>query len=337
MRSRPATARRPAFLVTIDTEGDNLWARPREILTKNSAFLPRFQALCERFGQRPTWLTNHEMAMCPVYREFAHDVLARNVGEVGMHLHAWNSPPVVPLTADDFRYQPFLIEYPEPIMREKVRRLTSLLEDTFGVPMRSHRAGRWALDSTYAQVLVEAGYSIDCSVTPTIDWSGTRGAPGGNGGANYTAFPAVPYYIDLSDIGRRGTSPLLEVPMTTRQAYPRASRMVPRRLQSGPLRRLRTSRLWLRPRGRNRAEMLELVARGAAEGWPHLEFMLHSSEFMPGGSPTFPDERAIEHLFEDLEVLFSRVAATCEGMTLSEFAASWQADPAAAGCSATEA
>jgi len=25
-----------------------------------------------------------------------------------MHLHAWNSPPLMPLTDDDFRHQPFL-------------------------------------------------------------------------------------------------------------------------------------------------------------------------------------------------------------------------------------
>ena len=33
---------------TIDTEGDNLWSRPRTITTCNSRYLPRFQALCKR-------------------------------------------------------------------------------------------------------------------------------------------------------------------------------------------------------------------------------------------------------------------------------------------------
>ena len=39
-----------AFLITIDTEGDNLWACPREITTYNSHYLPRFQQLCERYA-----------------------------------------------------------------------------------------------------------------------------------------------------------------------------------------------------------------------------------------------------------------------------------------------
>jgi len=38
-----------------------------------------------------------------------------------MHLHAWNSPPLVPLTSDDFHYQPYLIEYPDPVMKEKIK------------------------------------------------------------------------------------------------------------------------------------------------------------------------------------------------------------------------
>lgn len=134
------------FIITIDTEGDDLWSKPREITTRNAAYLPRFQALCERFGFKPVYLTNYEMANCATFVEFARDVLARDAGEVGMHLHAWNSPPLVQLTGDDFRFQPYLIEYPEPVMREKIRTLTRLLEDRFGCEMVSHRAGRVAFD-----------------------------------------------------------------------------------------------------------------------------------------------------------------------------------------------
>lgn len=32
-------------------------------------------------------------------------------------------------------------------------------------------------------------------------------------------------------------------------------------------------------------------------------FMLHSSEMMPGGSPSFPDEKSIEELYECIEKL----------------------------------
>lgn len=62
---------KPAFIITIDTEGDNLWQNHRVIKTENARYLARFQALCERFGFKPVWLTNYEMAIEPVFIEFA--------------------------------------------------------------------------------------------------------------------------------------------------------------------------------------------------------------------------------------------------------------------------
>ena len=141
------------FIITVDTEGDNIWARPREITTRNAAFLPRFQSLCERYRFKPVYLTNYEMAISDAFCEFGRDVVARDAGEIGMHLHAWNSPPLCPLTEDDFRYQPYLVEYPAAVMKEKIRTLTRLLEDRFGRRIASHRAGRWAFDGRYAAML----------------------------------------------------------------------------------------------------------------------------------------------------------------------------------------
>ncbi len=47
-------------------------------------------------------------------------------------------------------------------------------------------------------------------------------------------------------------------------------------------------------------------------------FMLHSSEFMPDGSPTFRNEKDIEILYEDIEQFFDFLktngvkGATCQ-------------------------
>jgi hypothetical protein len=178
------------FLITIDVEGDNVWAKPKQAETGNAAYMPRFQALCEKYGLRPTYLTNHEMAMSPVYREFAQDVAKRNVGEIGMHLHAWDTPPFEPLTGDDSQHQPYLIDYPESTIRKKVRVMTDILESMVGTKMLSHRAGRWAFNAPYARALVECGYVADCSVTPNVSWRSRPGAPSGAGGSDYTHAPA---------------------------------------------------------------------------------------------------------------------------------------------------
>lgn len=74
---------KPAFIITIDTEGDNLWQNRREIKTENARYLARFQSLCERFGFKPVWLTNYEMATDPAFVEFAKDVIAGGKGRLG--------------------------------------------------------------------------------------------------------------------------------------------------------------------------------------------------------------------------------------------------------------
>jgi hypothetical protein len=62
-----------------------------------------------------------------------------------------------------------------------------------------------------------------------------------------------------------------------------------------------------------------IVERVLAERLGHAEFMLHSSELMPGGSPTFPDAASIEKLYEDIEALFRGLRGRFRGQTLSEF------------------
>ena len=310
------------FIITIDTEGDDLWSKPREITTRNAQYLPRFQTLCERFRFKPVYLTNYEMAMSDIFVEFARDVLARGAGEVGMHLHAWNSPPLVPLTSDDFRFQPYLIEYPDAVMKEKIRIVTRLLEDRFDQAIVSHRAGRLGFDGRYAAMLLDEGYRVDCSVSPGLDWRGTLGDPNGEGGSNYTAFPDRPYFFSPSDISAPTIGGMLEVPMTIRSSG--LSRSAPW-VYRIPLLRQSANRLvspalnHLCPTESNLRGMLRAAREGRAEGAAHMEFTLHSSELMPGGSPFFPSTSDIERLYERLEVLFEELSTWCRGMTLKEF------------------
>jgi hypothetical protein len=315
----------PALLITIDTEGDNLWSRPRVVTTRNAEYLPRFQVLCEKYGLKPTYLTNWEMVQSPAFREFGRDVLARRTGEIGMHLHAWNSPPLSPLTADDDHYQPFLIDYPENQMREKVKVLTCELEDTFGVTMASHRAGRWSFNETYARVLVDHGYRVDCSVTPHDTWAATSGDPAGNGGTDFSRFPETAYFINLNDISLPGDSSLLELPVTIiPSSYPNVLEMARTLLARHPFgarvaNRLFPSSMWLRPKQRNRKMLLYILAIAQQEQRPYIEFVLHSSELMPGGSPAFPSRKSIEALYDDLEALFTAAQDIFEGLTLCDY------------------
>ncbi|MDE9550810.1 polysaccharide deacetylase family protein [Xenorhabdus bovienii] len=310
---------KPAFIITIDTEGDNLWQNSDKISTENTRYLPRFQNLCERFGFKPVWLTNYEMAMDDSYIEFAKDVIARNTGEIGMHLHAWNSPPIIPLTVDDMGYKPYLIEYPKDQIKAKVDFMTHLLEEKLQTKMLSHRAGRWAFNEYYAQLLVEYGYQVDCSVTPKVNWHFTKGDPNGDGGTDYSRFPAHAYFMDLQDIAKEGDSSLLQVPMSIQYKHSPVMNFIKQKYDHLRGKHRSPSVNWLRPKGGNLEQMKKVVQQTLADGCDYVEFMLHSSEFMPGGSPTFKDEAQIEQLYQDLEGLFNFLNSLVQGMTLSEY------------------
>ena len=83
------------FLISIDTEGDNLWDWDEKspIGTLNSGFLPRFQKLCDHYGFKPTYLSNWEMVSDPKSCQMVGEWASEGRWEVGMHLHAWNTPP----------------------------------------------------------------------------------------------------------------------------------------------------------------------------------------------------------------------------------------------------
>jgi hypothetical protein len=68
--------------------------------------------------------------------------------------------------------------------------------------------------------------------------------------------------------------------------------------------------------------MLDIVARKRREGADYVQFTLHSSEFMPGGSPTFRSPASIESLYRDMEALFSDIAAHFRGSGLTDYARS---------------
>src|SRR5262249_5463734 len=147
----------------------------------------------------------------------------------------------------------------------------------------------------------------DSSVSPNLDWRSTPGAPGGKGGNDYRAFPDRPYFFDPGDIAAPAEGGLLEVPMTIRRSsvYRRAPWVYRVPLLRQTVNRVMSPALThLCPAENGLSGMLR-AARGARfERADHLDFSLHSSELMPGGSPRFRSESDIERLYDDLEVLF---------------------------------
>ena len=315
------------FIITIDTEGDNEWAKPERPLDNNAAYLPRFQSLCEKYRLRPTYLADHTMATSPAFKKFGRDVIARDVAEIGMHLHAWNSPPDVPLTLRDYQHQPYLTAYPEDVMRAKINFQTDVLEQTFQTKIFSHRAGRFGFDERYARMLAEHGYIVDCSVTPHVSWENNSDI---YGGPDFSRCQEAPYWLDLGNVRKPGDSSLLEVPVTIVNRWPRhlkppkPGRRTARQLPKRIMNRIHPALVWMYPR-RTSSKMLRWIVHRAASHpqTTHLEFFLHSSELMPGGSPWFQNEEDIDRLYSRIESLFDLASRQCESMTLKQFHDYW--------------
>ncbi len=104
-----------SFIITIDTEGDNLWEYKdgQSIQTENSRYIPRFQELCEEYGFVPTYLINYEMANDDYLVDYINGKLFCDKCCIGTHLHAWNTPPIYELPYDETSGLPYLVEYPD--------------------------------------------------------------------------------------------------------------------------------------------------------------------------------------------------------------------------------
>lgn len=302
------------FIITIDTEGDNLWQWDKKspIRTENTLFLPRFQKLCEEYGFKPVWLTNYEMINDPRYVDFIMDVEERKVGEIGMHLHAWNTPPEYNLPVVQTGL-PYLIEYPEEIMRKKVETMTALIEQKIGIRPTTHRAGRWAMDDRYFKILKEFGYTVDCSVTPHQNWQSSPGQTEIDG-TDFSKYPEQPYWVD-------NEMSLLEVPVSIRPSHSfiLPKKLTPKNIARNALNAYRGYNLWLRPKGNNEKLLLSFLDIINDSEADYIMFMLHSSEMMPAGSPTFKTCEDIEEMYKTLKKVFTKASKTYKGTTLCEY------------------
>ena len=194
--------------------------------------------------------------------------------EVGIHVHAWNTPPYYELKKE-YGGNPYLIEYPYEIMREKFAVTYNLINKRIGIAPVSHRAGRWVMNNDYFQLLKEFGVKVDCSYTP------------------------------------------LEVPMTIRKIHSYGDGSFKQNIRS----LIKGELVWLRPALTTMKRMKKLCQNVSKEkDNDYIEFMLHSSELMAGGSPYFKTESAINELYQDIKLLFSYVASIgYEGITLTDY------------------
>ncbi len=298
------------FFITIDTEADNQWDNAQICSTKNAKYLPRFQNLAEKYGFKPVWLTTYEMAENEDFVKYFKLKQEKGLCEIGMHLHAWNTPPEHKLDKKT-NERSYLIEYPLDIMEEKIKNIDNFLTKKFGIKPISHRAGRWGMNDNYYKLLYKYGYKIDVSVTPHINWQNSVGETG-MPGSNYKNYSEKEYI----------TNNILEVPMTIRKIFT----FQPKRVNSikrffRELQLLFTGRYqWIRPDNSFSLKGMLKVVSLCDKNNEYIMFMIHSSELMPNGSPNFKDKESIENLYKVIDKLFENIKARgYVGCTLREY------------------
>jgi hypothetical protein len=316
------------FILTIDTEGDNQWDHGRPLTVENIKYVPRFQELCNKYNIKPTYLITSEICEDPYSKEIFTGYIRSDQAEIGAHLHSWTTPPF--LDKDGFRYNdrnhPFATELPDDLLSQKIKTLTTQIEDSFGIHPTSFRSGRYGFDSRVARILVENSYVVDSSVTPFSTWAGTKGLPGGKGGPDFIDNTPFPCTYDFE------TGSLVEIPVTilpTRFPLNKNNALIRQYLRNVNkymalriLRRImfRHQPLWLRPHiWMNSRIFEELLKETIRIELPYIVMMFHSSELMPGCSSYRPDEKSIEKLYDLLEGFFiSLQSKKIESISLTE-------------------
>ncbi len=307
------------FIITVDTEADNQWQRPSTESVRNISFLPRFQLLCEKYSLPVTYLITYEVATDQSAINILKSFKDRGA-EIGAHLHPWTTPPFSKSRDEDRRWHQFPSELTKEEFRSKLLTLTQEIEKNFGHPT-SYRSGRWGFDESLVSELVAQNYLVDCSVTPKLSWRETRGGSETKTGPDFRRAKLRPHYF-----GR-----LFEVPLTViatsslvRESgalislYNALNNGLLKRLLNKVFLRVKTLRIFPETTVNDLRSIIRAVKRNHL---PVAEFMIHSSELMPGGSPYAKTIEAVERSYELLEELFKLAKSEgLVGITLSDYA-----------------
>lgn len=329
-RSRPSVT----LVVSIDTEEDNWLPSRSGITVENIREIPGLHAFLSRLGVRPTYFATYAVGSCSWAAPILRGIEETRAGEVGAHLHPWNTPPLAEELGGP---NTMLKNLPAELQLAKLEALTSRLTEAMGRRPTAFRAGRYGLGPQTVDVLVRCGYRVDSSVTPFTSWLRYDDGP------DYNGAPLGPYSLASGQRDVRlpvPDGPLLELPVScgySRVPYGRwhtvyrllSSRVLrPFRLHAIAARTGLLRRIMLSPEGASAAEMLTLARSLIAMGTMLLHCTWHSPSLRPGLGPFVRTHDDVARLYACVERLIETLDHTAElrFMTVSEAAAAWAAE-----------
>jgi hypothetical protein len=303
--------------VTIDVEEEGLFLGkydPANMQVSNVPQLAKLDPLFSQWGIRPTLLVTYPVIRHEPHQDLLFRLREKWSGEIGAHLHHWNTPPLESL--------PFPPPVPSELIPDRLlkAKLDNLLEalELAGVAPLSFRMGRFNMGPKMFSILQETGIQVDSSIAPTQRYYG---------GPNHRYAPSDPYFPDPSDLCKSGTSRVLEAPVTIVPLAPRFGHFldtlgkktaIPEEwLARIPLHlgALPAQPMWM---GLRRLQAAVLLHR--RRGGKVLTTFFHSSELMAGGCPKHQTERDVKRFLDKLHRFFSWLYAEMapESVTLSQ-------------------
>jgi hypothetical protein len=269
------------FCVTIDVEPDCSvnWQRsnPLTFVNVETGIEVILQPLFDSLNVRPTYLISPEVLNHARSVEIFKNL--KNC-ELGAHLHSeYIGPEIKYENPAGTRSRDFPCNLPDESERLKIESITSLFVKCFGYKPDSYRAAKFGADKDTFKILSKAGYKVDTSVTPNINWND-------KGGPDFTGFSNQPYWIEQNR--------LLEIPVT----------ITGKRLPFLPSKWFCYK--WLRPSMMTIYEMKRLIDKVTAQNQNNvvMNMMFHSMEVIPNASPYVRSEKGQRSFLNKLKAVF---------------------------------
>ncbi|HMK37573.1 MAG TPA: hypothetical protein VK463_21050 [Desulfomonilaceae bacterium] len=316
--------------VTIDVEEEGLFSNrydPHDPPVNNVAYLSTLDPIFREWGIRPTLLVTYPVITNGPCAELLAGLRTRWDGEIGAHLHHWNTPPIRELPYP----QPAPSELmPPDLLSQKLNNLLNAVRAAADEP-RSFRMGRFNLGPRMLAALESTAITVDSSVAPMRRYYG---------GPDHLAAPTDPYFPDKKDPMKEGDSGVLEVPMTILPVF---------RGLGYFLENVGTSAIpgsWISWFAMNLGSVpvqpmwtglrrLKLGVRlHCGRGGQVLTLFLHSSELMPGGCPQHQTAADVDRFRTKLSRFFSwlRREIPVESVTLTELGEHYRSGKQARPC-----
>jgi glycosyltransferase involved in cell wall biosynthesis len=325
---------KPILIVVVDAEAEFDWDGPflRTLVSvRNLSQQVVVQDIFDRLGVRPAFLVDYAVATRAEGYEPIRDLLRSGRCEIGAHLQPWENPPF----AEELGvYTSFNHNLPAWLQKEKLRRLTDAIVDSFDIRPVAYRAGRYGVGDEIAPILSSLGYRIDLSVLHGHDLRRRHGP-------DFRRTFEGPYWFgadrDLLEIplttGFSGVLAPGRTPVSNATLYNLLCAPGPTKWHlPGVLARLGLlERMTLTPEGMSVGELKRLTRLLLRRGQRVFTFSYHSSSLLPGYTPyvrTSADlDRMIRTMEEYLHYFIEEVGGVA--MTPMELRAMLQPQPAA--------